>query len=256
MLAFDLRTPCYTCHEAPQDFMEEFPQLQDGVEEYRTIRDALLAEASDLGLEEGDIYNWLVDQALSLPTHTDSGGEEGAALVLKDQFRVLFEKFRIGKTYYTYSDPADGKLTRTEVVRCTHCHEDDGSGSEMSRAFVSKMHELTALSAAAERSLLKARRAGIETREAEFEVSQAVDSQIALAALIHTFQEEGAFMDRQEQGLEHVRAALEAGKAAQTELRNRRTGLVVSLVVILFVLVGLSIKIREISRREAESREK
>ena len=49
------------------------------------------------------------------------------------------------------------------------------------------MRELTTHTARAERILLRARRGGVETRDAELEVDQAVDAQIAQQVSVHAF---------------------------------------------------------------------
>ncbi len=73
--------------------------------------------------------------------------------------------------------------------------------------------------------------------------------------LVHGFDAEGdaAFAEKHAEGLESARAALAAGRDALDELAYRRRGLGVSLIFIFAVAVGLALKIREISRREARS---
>jgi len=52
------------------------------------------------------------------------------------------------------------------------------------------------------------------------------------------------------EGIAHADAALVAGEEALGELLFRRQGLAVALVLIVFVLIGLALKIRELSARE------
>jgi hypothetical protein len=114
------------------------------------------------------------------------------------------------------------------------------------------MRELTSRTARAERLLLAAQRGGVHTRNAAEQIDQAVDTQIQLEVLLHSFSaaEDGPFAAKHEEGLEHASAALEAGQEALGELAFRRRGLAVSLVFILLVLVGLGLKIRQISDRQ------
>jgi hypothetical protein len=74
-----------------------------------------------------------------------------------------------------------------------------------------------------------------------------------LEVLLHTFDtsEGGEFTTVQAEGMGHAEAALAAGEAALGELLFRRQGLAVALVLIVLVLIGLALKIHELSAREA-----
>ncbi len=252
-------TPCAFCHEGPDSVASEVPEPELKRRNYEAMRDALLADAAGRQLQGTERFDWLVDRALALPTHV-LASEPGAprANRLRPEFERLFTKFRIGKTHYTYDDPATGRPTRADIVRCDGCHEapagsDRTSGLGTAQDYLRRMRELTALTARAERILLAARRGGVETRETLLEIDRAVDAQIELEVLVHTFSsaEGGAFVEKHAQGLEHARAALAGGQRALGELSARRRGLVVSLVVIVLVLIGLALKIRQLSRRRA-----
>ena len=170
-------------------------------------------------------------------------------------FSNLFSKFRIGKIHFTFVDPSSGEEVSFPVLRCGDCHAaepvlaDTSRGLEVSAAIVERTHELTAMTARAERILLRARRGGVETRAALEELEQAVNAQIQLEVLVHTFDvnDGGPFQEKHQEGLEHARLALEAGKGALEELAYRRRGLVVSLVIIVLVLIALAMKIRDVS---------
>ncbi len=254
-------TPCAFCHEPAFGLAEEVPEPEQQQRHYEEMKAALLAAAADEGLLEGiELFNHLVDEALELPSHTflPDGASDGKPQ-LRPEFRRLFEKFRIGKSYYTYENPDGGGLVTSEIYRCGHCHAPDGvstsggpSGLATAEQILEKMHELTALTARAERIVLRAKRGGVETREALAEIDKAVDAQIGLEVLVHAFRtEEGsAFAELQKEGLASARAALEAGQAALDELNFRRNWLAVFLVFVVLVAVGLALKIRELSRRE------
>ncbi len=117
------------------------------------------------------------------------------------------------------------------------------------------MRQLTALTGRAERIVLAAKRGGVETRDALGAIDGAVDAQIGLEVLVHGFDvgDGSAFIEKHAEGLESAREALAAGRGALDELAFRRRGLVVALLFIAAVAVGLALKIREISRREARS---
>jgi hypothetical protein len=253
-------TPCAFCHEGPDSVASEVPEPEKKRRNYTQLRDVLLAEATGRQLAGAERFDFLVDRALTLPTHVlAAGSDDTRAGQLRPEFERLFTKFRIGKTYYTYEDPATGQPARAEIVRCTDCHETEPDASETptglgtARDFLSRMRELTALTARAERILLAARRGGVETRGTLLEIDHAVDAQIELEVLVHTFSsaEGGAFLAKHAEGLEHARVALAGGQRALDELSARRRGLYVSLVFIGLVLAGLGLKIRELSRRRA-----
>jgi hypothetical protein len=217
-----------------------------------------LAEAEAQGLEGEEVFNWLVDQALVLHTHTVASGPDEDTPALRPEFDRFFTKFRLGKTYYTYEDPATGEQARASVVRCENCHAtepvlaDDPVGARTAEEILRLMQELTSATARAERIQLRARRGGVETRDAVLAIDQAVDAQIGLEVLVHGFSvdEDGDFVEQHREGLAHAAAALEAGHEALDHLAFRRRGLAVSLIIILAVLVGLGLKIREISARQ------
>jgi hypothetical protein len=254
-------TPCAFCHEWPNPDEEVLSEPERIFRNYGVRRDELLEIAATQGLEGNRRFDWLVDQALQLPNHT-LASEEGAP-VLRPQFARLFNKFRIGKTSYEYFDPSLGEDIRANVVNCGDCHAqepelaDEAVGIRTSASFLNRMRELTTMTARAERTILAAQRGGVEVREGLLELDKAVDSQIELEVLVHTFADDdsSAFMKKHTEGMEHSEAALLAGRTGLEELSQRRTGLVVSLVFIAVVLLGLGIKIRQLSRGDDEETE-
>ena len=182
--------------------------------------------------------------------HQLSGGREAGSPALHHEFKRLFAKFRIGKTHFTYTNLYTGAIVREKLVRCTDCHGKDSAGLLASSRFADGMHMLAAETARAERTLLMAQRDGVEVRQARLQLDKAVDSQIQLQVLVHTFNAatNSPFIQRRDQGLKVAQAGLAAGDAALGEISYRRKGLLVSLAIILGVLVGLALKIRELSR--------
>jgi hypothetical protein len=250
-------TPCAFCHEGPGAPAEAVPEPETKRQNYQRMKATLLAAAARLGLRDDERFDWLVDRALALPTHTLTEGAAPAEVRgLRPEFERLFTKFRIGKVHFTYEDPATGKPVRSAVVRCADCHAaspalaSEPVGLRTGEAMLARMRELTGLIARAERILLQARRGGVETRQALQEIDGAVDDQIELEVLAHSFSSDpkGAFVSKQQEGVAHARAALAAGQRALDELSYRRRGLGVSLLLIVLVLVGLALKIRQISQ--------
>ena len=252
MLAQLPETPCAFCHEGSGPLAEQMPEPKRIVKHYQTVRDGLLAAAAEEGLAGDARFDWLVDQALALPTHTVEGsaGETGA-LELRPEFEHLFSKFRIGKSYTTYEDPVTGAEVRRSVARCSQCHEEgvEGGGLATAGTYLERMRELTALTARGNRLLLTARRGGVETRLAQAEIEGAVNAQIELEVLVHSFasDEASAFSVKHREGLAHAEAALRTGQSALQELEARRLGLYVALGFIGLVLAGLAIKIQALT---------
>jgi hypothetical protein len=247
--------PCSLCHEGPGP---EWDQVWGGeavAEHYRTVRDQLLASAAQQGLEGEERFDWLVDVALSLPFHT-LPAEEGEPR-LRPEFERLFRKFRIGKTHFTYRDPATGEPVKARITRCNTCHAsqpllaDAPRGLETAGELLRRMRELTVLTAMAERTLLRARRGGVDTRQALLEIDHAVDAQVALEVLVHGFSvdPQGEFVAKQVEGMEHAGTALSDARTALDELGSRRRGLIGFGVAVGVVLVLLALKIREVSER-------
>ncbi len=251
--------PCAFCHEGPAGVELPVLEPEKSRRHFEEVRDKLLAEAEKAGLTGVEQFDWLVDQALGVEAHSLAGEVEGGSQQLRPEFEMLFRKFRIGKTYYNYDDPVTGRPVRASLVRCNVCHlsegvEPDGphgavSGIEM----VNRMRELTARTARAERILLAARRGGVETREALLAIDHAIDAQIGLEVLTHTFSTDpdGEFVKRAEEGLAQADLALAQGQEALEELDLRRRWLALSLLAIVAVLIGLAIKIRQLSTAAA-----
>ena len=248
-------SPCEICHEPPEGVEVALAEPEKIRRSHESVREELASQTAELGLEGEELYNWLVDQALVLPHHTGTVDEETNRAELRPEFARLWAKFRIGKTTYPFEDPETGELIEGRVIRCDSCHAaepslaDEAVGLPASREIMRLMQELTSTTAGAERVLLRARRGGVETREALLHIDQAVDAQIELEVLLHSFAlgEDSEFVAKQAAGMEHALAGLEAGKEALGELAYRRKGLVVSLVIIVMVLIGLAFKIRQIS---------
>ena len=243
-------TPCDFCHELGSGsdpltagLSSERPQVVD-----QTLA-GLNAEAKAQGLSEGDLYDWLVQEALQLPQHSLGQGAD-AQSKLRPEFALLFEKLRVG----TMHQPgAGGTVVKGAPwrVRCNQCHDaasPDSPGTQAASAFVNKLSRLSRATAAAERALLKARRGGVETREALTEIEGAVEASIQLQVLVHSFSadEKGEFSNKYEEGMKSAEAGLSAGRSALDELKSRRVGLLVSLVFIGLTLIGLYAKIRQI----------
>jgi Cytochrome c3 len=251
-------TPCAFCHEGPESPATLVSEPEAAHSRYQAMKATLLSAAKAQHLEGQPLFDWLVDQAVALPTHTVAPSSAGGDLELRPEFGRLFTKFRIGKSYTTYQDPATGEERRLDVVRCSNCHDPagDSAGLKTAAGFLGRIRDVTGLAARAERILLEAKRGGVETRGALLALDHAVDAQIEMEVLVHTFSsaEGSPLVAKSNEGLAQARAALDAGQKALDELRSRRRGLLVSSFFILLVLIGLALKIREMSVEGKEPR--
>jgi cytochrome b6 len=226
-------TPCAFCHEGSGPLVNPEPEPQEKRTHYRELRDTLLAAAKRQNLSGDAKFDWLVDQALQLPTHVVTSGAKKQQL--RPEFARLFEKFRIGKTH----------VGDMRVRKCTDCHIDPTSnGAKTAQQFLTSTSHLTAATARSERILLAAARGGVEVRNARAELDDAVDAQIEMEALVHGFSAGGAYAEKEKEAATHAKAALEAGKKSLAELSFRRHGLFAALGIICVVLSGLIFKIR------------
>lgn len=250
--------PCAFCHGTGGPLADSIAGLDSVPPEpgqvqahYEEVRDTLLEMAAEDGLTGEGLFNWMVDRALELPVHRH-GPDGGGAL--RPEFARLFEKFRIGKTYFTYSDPVSGEDVQESIRRCTDCHASEptsaetAAGYETALEFLDSMQELTSLTARAERITLAAQRGGVLVEDAALAVDRAVDGQIQQEVLVHTFSVEqgGDYAEQHIEAIEHAETALTLAQSALDELEFRRRGLAISLVLIVLVLIGLAIKIRQL----------
>jgi hypothetical protein len=250
MLAPVVDVPCALCHEPNSAGEPVVPEPEARRRHYLELRDELLAEAASRGLAGSERFDWLIDRASSLPTHTDVD-EEGTRRA-RPEFARLFAKFRLGKTTVAVRDPATGRIELRPLRRCVDCHgpDDTSGGFAAAQSFAAGLQELTALIGRAERIVLAARRGGVLVGDAAERIDAAIDAQIQLQVLVHTFDPEGAFTAKHREGIAHASAALAAGQRGLDELRFRHLGLGVSLVVIALVLVGLALLIRQLPQGE------
>jgi len=100
--------------------------------------------------------------------------------------------------------------------------------------------------------LRRAEVAGMEVSVAMFELkSKGTTAAVESRALIHSFDPQ-RLSKRAREGQEAADAGKQAAKAALVDLQIRRKGLAVSLVLIVLVLIGLYLKIREVDRCRRE----
>ena len=137
---------------------------------------------------------------------------------------------------------------------CVACHADDDQGGQTATA----MHDLVvSLRDAFDKShgiLLQAERAGMEVSQAQFDLNGAKDHLVQARNAVHTFTVETVKKEI-DAGLEISAKAHARGVQALADLQFRRRGLAVSVLIILAVIAGLVVKIRQIDRQQTDANE-
>jgi predicted CXXCH cytochrome family protein len=127
---------------------------------------------------------------------------------------------------------------------CTRCHTPESRGGQYATEMRSLIDSLQASFDQADSVLTRAEEAGMEVSQAQFGLRDATNSLIKARTVLHSFSVDSvrAAVDS---GLEVTVTAREQGHDALSELRTRRVGLTVSAAIILVLIVGLVLKIRE-----------
>jgi hypothetical protein len=146
--------------------------------------------------------------------------------------------------------PTDAMIATSAGSVCMNCHAKGDSGFDAAGRIHTELTKLDASIARSDDILAKAERSGMEVGEAKLAESEARDDLIKARVEIHTAEPSRVDPDIQA-GLGVTAKAWQAGENAMAERSYRRKGLLVSLITIVFVLIGLFLVIRKL---ETESR--
>jgi predicted CXXCH cytochrome family protein len=144
--------------------------------------------------------------------------------------------------------PTDEMLGAGQDAVCTNCH---GPSTNPLLVAAAMRQQIAAMQSAIERSdelLSRAERSGMEVGEATLQQTQARDALTKARVDVHTFAT-APVKTEVDAGLKITAATYTAGQKALRERDYRRRGLGVSLILILFVVAGLWIYIREIEKK-------
>jgi predicted CXXCH cytochrome family protein len=144
-------------------------------------------------------------------------------------------------------EAGDEMLGLGEGAVCAACHSADdkgGKGAAGMRAFIDSLRGESERAGAI---LLQAEHAGMEVSQAQFDLKGATDALVKARAAVHAFTLE-AVKREVDAGLTISTKAYARGVRALEELQFRRKGLAVSVVIILALIVGLVLKIRQVDR--------
>ena len=226
----------------------------DQVEEYSSSVHGLLL------FEDGD---------LSAPVCNDCHGNHGAAppgvssvrnvcgqchSVMADYFAesahvTVFEERELPgcalcHDHHAIEAVSDDQLIDRSQEVCADCHEAaDTLGGEFLRMAV-LLDSLDLAIAASRLTLEEAENLGMEVSQAQFELEDVTNARTRARSAIHTFHS-AAVGAEVATGFEIVIRAEERGQEALNEHSFRRVGLVASSVIILLLITGLLLRIRE-----------
>jgi hypothetical protein len=103
-------------------------------------------------------------------------------------------------------------------------------------------------SATADSILARAEHAGMQVSQAQFDLNQANTSLISARAAVHSFSVDSV-RTQVDAGLEIAGQAHVRGERAMADLQFRRMGLAISAVIIVALIVGLMLKIRQVEAK-------
>jgi hypothetical protein len=257
---YPLKIPelCGRCHADP-DHMAPYGIPTNQLEEYETSVHWRTAS------EGGD---------LSAPVCNDCHGNHGAAPPgYTTVGRVCAEcHFQIGQ-YYAVS-PHDTAFARLGLPACATCHENhaimegsdevlglgddatcqgagchstDDPGGRAAGVMHALIDSLRTEFEGADSLLLAAEHAGMQVSQAQFELNRARNALVEARAVIHTADLD-SIASKIADGRDVAATGRSSGEAAFSELDLRRTGLAISSAVILVLIIGLVLKIRQVDR--------
>jgi nitrate/TMAO reductase-like tetraheme cytochrome c subunit len=144
----------------------------------------------------------------------------------------------------------DEMLGLGEGAACAQCHAADDKGGTTATRMRALIDSLAGELGKASAALLRAEHAGMEVSQAQFELTTAHGALIKARTGIHGFVVD-AVQKEVDEGLAVSAKAYERGLRALDELKFRRAGLAVSVVIIGALIGGLVLKIRHLDRRRA-----
>jgi len=248
---------CGACH-ASADYMASYGIPTDQKEKYeRSIHWTMLSEEHDL----------------SAPTCNDCHGNHGAAppgvswvgntcgqchSVMADFFAQslhakLFPMLGVPgcaacHNNHEIQQAGDELLGFGEGAACVKCHKPESASGEKIQAMRSLLDSLILSSHQADSLLLRAENSGVEVSQALFDLEGAQTALVQARAAVHAFVVDSVAA-HVNAGLVITDTAFARGDRAMGELRFRRTGLAVSVGIILLLIAGLVLRIREIDRK-------
>jgi len=154
--------------------------------------------------------------------------------------------------------PSDDMLAATGHGICATCHNADDKADKGAAAAVAMRGDIERLKTGIERTgalIGQIKKAGIEVSDQQLALREAGTKLTLARTEMHAFAPPQVASVVAE-GDTIIAAVDKAGQNGVVELRYRRRGLFISLGAILFVVVALGLKLRQIDRRSTEPKTK
>jgi hypothetical protein len=143
--------------------------------------------------------------------------------------------------------PPDSWIGVGKEQTCGSCHSAGDPGAKAAIAISTALTGASTGLSSAQQRIERVRRAGMLMDEAEVKLEDAHQSYIMAQVEIHTA-DPSRVEDKTKAVLADTEAAEKLAATAETEIRYRRTGLFVSLLVIALAMVVLILKVRRMER--------
>lgn len=243
---------CGACH-ADSSYMAEYGIPTDQLDEYHESVHYMM-------MEEGD---------LSAPTCNDCHGNHGATPPDVEWIGAvcgqchsaeqdMFEVSGHPEAFVSLGRPGcagchdnhavhpvdDSMLGLGEKSFCGECHDPAEPEGEATLAMANLIEKLKLERHESDSLLEAAEDAGLEVSQPMFVLEDATNALVRARTATHTADVDSV-RARVEEGLEVTSTAWEEGEAAFRDLRIRRLGLAVSSGIIVLLIIGLVVKIRE-----------
>jgi predicted CXXCH cytochrome family protein len=144
--------------------------------------------------------------------------------------------------------PGDELLGTDQNAVCATCHSEGDNGHKAASAMRAGIERLKAAIAHSTGRVADVENAGIEMGDHALALREATNHLTLARAEIHAF-DPGTVQPIVDEGLSITARVDEASEAARAELAFRKTGLAISLVAILIVVIALQLKIRSLEPR-------
>jgi predicted CXXCH cytochrome family protein len=254
----NVATTCARCH-ASAEHMKGYT-LPDG---------SPLATDQHVQYEKSVHYEALTKKSdLSAPTCNDCHGNHGAAppgvgavanvcgtchAIFATKFALsthsqIFERGCVEcHRNHDVERPSDALLGTDNTALCSTCHADGDNGFKAARTMRAEIERLKQSIESSAGLVGRAENAGMEMSDQELALREARNHLTLARTEVHTF-DLAKVQKVLEEGFGIAGKVDQDGQTALDELRFRRTGLAVSLLAILVVVVALALKIRQIDR--------
>ncbi len=150
-------------------------------------------------------------------------------------------------TNHAVLPPTDELMGVGPDSSCTGCHSEGDPEYKAADTMYHSLKQLRGRLAEAHDLLDRAGRAGVEVTPDTYALQAAQDQIVEAKVLVHSFDLE-RYLKATQQGQAVADAGVAAGHHAFAELKFRRTGLGLFLIVVLAVIVTLTFKVREVGR--------